>query len=284
MGEVETHIDLVLGILEVVNPAGRVGVHIYYICVDKVPQAAERTRDGLAVDGAVVIHVCRVLRNHDHLVGVVLEVGVEVALFQRRSTEATVAAALQAILALGRHRIVKHLVAIVQLAHIEHLLARHRVSHIDTLHGALLVFVGIARQGLVPVQVGRDRFAIPVLLNLIGLVAAIGRVGQTLADDGVAHPIDKLPVHGVRHLLLVHPERIHTDVPCRHILSPETVGLLSSHLQAAPPHQHHAVWGRLRHRCATNASDFTPRRIRPLLAGEARCYGQGRGHCTYSKQ
>ena len=225
MGEVKAHIHLILRILEIVNPASGIRIHIHNVGVDKIPHTAERTRDGLTVNDAIIVHVCRVLRNHHHLIGISLKIRVQITLIR-----------VKAILALGSHHIIEHLIAIVQLLHIQHLLPGHRVIGIDTLHGTFLVFIRIARQSLVPIQMWGDWLTIFILLNLVALVAPICRVSQTFTNDGVTYPIDKLTIHGVGHLFLIHPESIHADVPCRHILAPQAVCLFRTHLEATTLH------------------------------------------------
>ena len=125
---------------------------------------------------------------------------------------------------------------------IEHLLAGDGVDAIDALDGTLFVLVGLAPgDGLRPVEVGRDGFAVLVLLDLEVLVATICRVGEAFADDGVAHIVHKLAVHGIRNLFLVHPEGIYGDSLGIEQIAPERVLALGTHFHRAALDEYHAV-------------------------------------------
>ena len=103
------------------------------------------------------------------------------------------------------------------------------MSDVHALYGALLVLVGFAPgNSLAPVQSRSDGVALLVLLDLVGLVAAEGRVGQAFADDAVAHPHDKLPVLGVGDFRLVHPETVYTDFARGKAGTPERVVLFQT--------------------------------------------------------
>ena len=199
MAEIELHVHLVVGIGEVVHPAGGVGEDVDDVGVEEVVRAAQRTHNVLATDVAFIVDVGGVLRNHDDLVGVHLRVGVTDTL-----------GGVELILAEGSLGIVVNLVAVVELGHVQLLLARDGIHAVHALDGYFLILGGLAPgDGLLPVQVGRDGLAVLVLLNLVGLVATVGGIGKTFADDGVTHPIDKLFVLGIGDFRVVHPERFH---------------------------------------------------------------------------
>ena len=181
--EVVAQVCLVLGVLEVVHPARRIRIYIYYICIEEVPRTGELTVDCLAYDASLVVDVSRVLRNHHHLVGIYRYVGVEIALL-----------GIESVAAQSSSRIVIHLIAIVKLTIVEHLLAGDGVACIYAFDGTLLVLVGLAGQRLLPVEVRRDGVAVLVLCYHVCLVAAILRVSESCADDAVTHPHDELLV------------------------------------------------------------------------------------------
>ena len=79
------------------------------------------------------------------------------------------------------------------------------------------------------------------LNNLEFLIAAVGRVGKTLADDGVAHPEHKLLVFGVCNLGLIHPERVDAHTARIGEKVPERIGLRGPRLDGATVDEHHAV-------------------------------------------
>ena len=68
------------------------------------------------------------------------------------------------------------------------------MRHIQALEGTLLVLVRLAGQRLLPVQVRLHGLTVLIFLNLVSLVTTVGRVSQTLTQDGVANIIHKLAV------------------------------------------------------------------------------------------
>ena len=199
--EVGTQVGLIVRVAEVVDPARRVGIDVDNIGIEEVPRSGERTVDGLAVDHALVIDIGRVLADHHHLVGIDRNVGVEVALLR-----------VETIAAQGCCRVVVDLVAVVELARVEHLLSRGRIGDVEALEGSQLVLRRLARQTLVPVEMRSDGVAVLILGDHVALVATVGRVCQSGTENRVAHPVDKLLILRVGHLCLVHPEAINTNV------------------------------------------------------------------------
>ena len=157
-------------------------------------------------------------------------VGIQVSLF-----------GIEAILSQSGLFVVKDFVTVVHLAGIEHHGAVDGVRHVDALDGALLVFVGLLPgYRFCPVKAWRDGVAVFVNLNFKRLVAAIGGVGQTLADDAVAHPVDELAIHGVGHFRLIHPEAVDTDVAFGNDRTPQGVVFTNTRTQKSTLHLHHA--------------------------------------------
>ena len=229
--EVVLHVHGVARVREVVHPHRRVGIDGNDVGVDEIVERRERTVDGFAHNFAVVVHVGRVFRDHHHLIGVDFHVGVEHTF-----------ARIETIFAECRLFVVESLVAEVHLLHVEHARAVIGVRFIHTVEGALLIFRGFApRQGLVPVEMRLDGVAKLVDLNFIGLIAAVRRVGQSFAQDTIAHPLHKLSVHRVGHFGLIHPETIHRDVTLRKRQPPKTVVLGQSHFEIAAFDFNHAV-------------------------------------------
>ena len=229
--EVILHIHGVVGIREVIDPNRGVGINRYDVGVDEIVERRERTIDGFAHDFAVVVHVGRVFRDHHHLVGVDIHVGVEHAF-----------ARIEAILAQGGFFVVECLVTEVHLLHIEHACAVVGVGFVHTVEGALLVFGGFAPgQWFVPVEMRLDGVAKLVDFDFVGLISAVRRVGEALAQDAVAHPFHKLAVHRVGHFGLVHPEAIDRDVALRKREPPEAVVLRKAHFEVAAFDFDHAV-------------------------------------------
>ena len=146
-------------------------------------------------------------------------VGIEVAFLR-----------IETVAALGSSGIVVYLITIVELTGIQHLGSVDRMHGINALDGTHLILVGFAPgDGFAPIEMGGYRIALAVFLYLIGLVSSIGRVGQTLADDAVTHPVDKLTVLGVAHLMLVHPKTVHADVAGREGQPPQGIVLCQAH-------------------------------------------------------
>ena len=165
--------------------------------------------DGLADNLTLVVDIGRIFRNPYLFVGIDTDISIEYTLL-----------GVQTILAFGSLSIVVNLVAVVHLFPIEHLLTRHRIGGIKAFKSTQFVLVGLLGQRLLPVQVRLHRVTVLVFLNLIGLVATIGGIGQTLTKDGVADIVDKLAIHGVGNFALVHPETLDRDVTYRSLLTP----------------------------------------------------------------
>ena len=87
---------------------------------------------------------------------------------------------VRAILTLGSLYVVIYLITVVQLTPVKQFLTRYGIIGIETLKSTLLVLVGFARQRFLPVQVGLHGLTILIFLNLVGLVATVCGVCQTL--------------------------------------------------------------------------------------------------------
>ncbi len=260
MREVHAHVRLVVGVVKVVDPCRGVGIYVDYIGVDEVIGAGEGAGDSLAYNLSVIVDIGGVLGDErelggDRTVGVILATG-----------------GVETVFALGRLGVVVYLVAIVELLGVEFLDAGDGVDAVEALDGALLVLVGVAPgYGLGPVEVGCHGVALAVFLDFILLVASVGGVGETLADDGVAHPEHKLLVFGVGDFGLVHPESVDRHAALVGLEIPERVVLGGAHLDRAAAHEHHAVGGRFGPRGAPHAGDFSSH-------GVAAACGAAHGH------
>ena len=96
---------------------------------------------------------------------------------------------------------------------------------VKAFDGTSLIFRRmLPRNRLSPVKVRLHGVTVLVLLTLVSLIAAECRVGKSLADDGVAHPVHKLSVFGIRYFVLVHPEAIDRYFLLRNPQSPKRVG------------------------------------------------------------
>jgi len=91
--------------------------------------------------------------------------------------------------------------------------------------------------------VRRDGITICIFGDLVEVVARIARVGDPFADDGVAHPVDKLLVLGIGDLGLIHPEIVDRDTPCGDGDAPERIEFAGTHGDGAAGDQHHVVGG-----------------------------------------
>ncbi len=183
VGEVVAHVDLVVGIGEVVDPGSGVGVDVDDAGVDEVVEATQGAGDGLVDDLPVEGNVGGVFGNHYFFSGAVI---------------ASVCGLLYPVelsLPAGCLCRIEPLVAKVELRGVEHSLSRDGVGDVEAVDGCLLLF-GIAApgDGDGPVEARCDRIAVFIFGNLVEVVARIARVGNPFADDGVAHPVDKLLV------------------------------------------------------------------------------------------
>ena len=201
--EIQFHISLVVGIVKVVHPACGVGVHVHDICIQEIPWSAQGTSYCLAHNFAIVVYPCCILGYHHHLVFVHLVVGIQVPL-----------SGIETILALCCHGIVIDFITIVHLTCIKHPCAIYGMCYVHTFYSTQFILCCSALRGywLVPVQMWRYRFSIAILFNFVGFIAAVCRIRQSFTDYTVSNPIHKLSVLGIAHLVLVHPETVHTDV------------------------------------------------------------------------
>ena len=246
IGEIVAQIGLVLRIVEVVHPAGSVGIDVHNVGIEKIPRARERAVDGFLMDASFIVDVGRVFRNHDHLVGVHHNIGVQRPLL-----------GVHAVAAQGSRSVVVDFVFIVQLAVVQEPFACDGVGHVEAFDGALLVFVWFAGQRFLPVYAGLHGIAILIFGNHVRLVAGILRIGQTSAENTVAYPHDKLAILRVGHFCFVHPESFYRDVLHRSFFAPEGVLLGESHTHITTVDAGHAERCRLvEGACAANANHF----------------------------
>ncbi len=187
---------------------------------------------------------------------------------------------VEAVPAKGGSRIVVDLVAIVHLLVVEHLLARHRVGDIKALDGTLLILIGFTGQPLAPVDMRCHGVAVLVLRDYVSLITAIVGIGKAGAEDGVAHPHDKLLVLRVCDLRLIHPESVYGDIFYGNALSPKAVALDVSHLEIATVDTHHAIRSGLGEGTASHTDNLTAsaRHRRGLRAETARKRQRHNGH------
>ena len=210
VAEVHAHVRLVVGVLEVVYPRSGIGVDVYDIRVEEIVVAGEGAGYGFAHDFTFVVDPGGILRNHRD-VGGHGAVGVVFAL-----------ARVEAVLALYGLGLVVDLVAVVELVGVELARAGDGVGAVYAFDGACLVLARITPgDRLAPVEVGCDGIALLVFLDAVVFIAAVGGVGETFADNGVAHPEDELLVFRVGDFGFVHPESVDRhpfgvggEIPC----------------------------------------------------------------------
>ena len=235
-----------MGIGKVVHPHGGVGIDSHDIGVQKVVGGGEGAVDGFAHHTAIVVHIGGVFRNHHLLFGIYAHIGVEHTFF-----------GIEAVLAQCRLFVVEDFVAEEHLALIEHFRAVN-VGGVEAVDGALLILVGFApREGFVPVEMRLHRIAIAVGFNLVGFIAPEGRVGQALAEDTVAHPFHKLPIHRVGHFGLVHPKAIDRNLTIGHNGAPKRVLLAKTHFQKTAFHFDHTIRRRFHGRSRATSHHLT---------------------------
>ena len=221
MREIHTHIRFVVSIIEIVHPATFVRIDIHDTGMKEIPWSAKLARDGLVHDLAFLGDVGRIFGYHDHFVGIDLYIGVTHA-----------GCRVQVVFAKGSRRIVVPFVTVDHLFRVQRLFAGHRIDGIDAFDCPDLVFIGtFPGNRTAPIQMRGNRFAVSIFGNLKQVIAAISRVGQTLADNGIAHPIHELAVFGIRHLCLVHPESIERDAFRFRIDPPQGILICGSHLE-----------------------------------------------------
>ena len=241
--EVIAHVFLVVGIGEVVHPAGRIRIDIHDISVQEIPRTTQLTVNRFPDNLSLIIDISRVLRDPYLLVGIHCDIRVQVSLLGN-----------EAITTQSGCRIVIHLVTVVHLMAVEHLLTRNRVRSIQTVDDLLLVLTWFTRQGFLPVNHRTNLVALFVSLHrTIRLID----LSQTFPQDGVTHIVHKLAVFRVGHLSLVHPETVYGDISYRCLTSPKTILGFHTHLQVTTLDERHAIGRRLIKTATTCASHLT---------------------------
>ena len=257
MCKVHAHIGFVIGIVKVVNPHSCVGIYINNVCVQEIVLARQLTCNRFAMYLTLLVDVGGIFRYHDNLVVVDRHIGIEVAQL-----------GIETVATLRSLGIVIHLIAIVELCHIQLLATCNGVNAIYTLDGTSFVLIGIAPgYSLVPVEVGFDRIALFVLLNLKDFVTAVCGVGKAFANDRVAHPEYKLLILRVGNLSLVHIECIYRNTMSILGNAPHAIFLGRTHLVSTTAHQYHTIGGGLGPRHTT----YTCHLARVLIARCACC-------------
>ena len=209
VGEIQANIWFVVAVLKVINPASGIGEDVYDIGVDKVKLTLQWSCDGLTYDSSVIVDKRCVLAD----CGVCRGYGV--------ISVVIACSRVEAVAALGSLGEIVNLITIVHLPWVEFLLACDRVDAINTLDGSLLVLAWVFPRDIpAPVKVWSDGIAIFVLLNFKLFVASIGRVGESLTDNRIAHPVYKLLVFAVGDFVLVHPEGVDTHTASSGVNTP----------------------------------------------------------------
>ena len=197
MREIHAHIRLIIGVVEVVDPRGGVGINIHDISIHKIVWSCESPGDSLTHYLSVVIDESCVLGYHRQfhryrLIGVVLPP-------LRVETVATP----------GSLGVIVSLVTIVELLGVKLFHSGYRIGAVKALYGSLFILICITPgNSLSPVEMRCHRVPLPVLLYPVLLIASVGRIGKTLADYGITHPEHKLLVLGISDFGFVHPERV----------------------------------------------------------------------------
>ena len=161
------------------------------------------------------------------------------------------------ILALGSFCIIVNLITIVHLTPVKHLLASDRICHIQTLESSLLVFIGFAWQCLLPVQMGLYWVSILVFFNLIAFITSISGVCQAFTKNRIADIVDKLAIHGVGYLVLIHPESLYGDILHRCLFAPQGILLINTHFQMTSLDKGHSIRSGLTESSSTNTCYLT---------------------------
>ena len=267
MREIHAHVWLIVGVLEVVDPCGCIGIHIHNIGIEEVVRSGKAARDSLTTNLTLFIHPCGILGNSGVYTLHVAAVGIVVAAVRLKAVAATCSLGM-----------VVDFVAVVELRMVKLARTGDGVGAVDAFYRTLLVFIGVAPwYGLVPVEMGSHGVTLAVFLDLEVFVASVGRVGKTLADNTVAHPEYKLLVFAVGNLGLIHPEAVYADSAGIGLKIPEGVVFIDAHFHRATVYQNHTVWGRLGPRCTADTRDFAA--CRP-----ARSAGSTRRQCCHQCQ
>ncbi len=264
MREIVAHVIFVVGVGEIVDPARGVGIDIDDARVDEVVQAAQRAGNGFVDDASAGIDISGIFRDENHFGGIGRAVGVEAPF-----------GGIEAIGTFGSFGCVEPFIAEVHLPGVEHLLSGDGMGGIYAVDGGLLFF-RVARPGdrNFPVEMRGDGIAVFILRDLIDIIAAVRRVGEPFADDGVAHPIDELLVLRVGDFGFVHPEVVDRNPFGGDRKPPERIDIGGAHAIGAARDQRHVVRRRLvPYLAGGNTGQFASRSAddTPPAAREKRC-------------
>ena len=208
-----------------------------------------------------IINVCRVLRNHHHLVRIYCYICVEISFLS-----------IQTVAPKSCRHIIVHLITVVQLTCVNGLFTCHRIDDIETVECTLFIFVRLARQRFLPIQVRLDWIPIFIFCYFISFVSGKGRVSKTFSNNRILYPIHELLVFRIGYFGFVHPKTIYRNLSYGSFLSPKRVLTIYSHFEESTFHQCHTIGRRLRESsAAAHANHFSTATLRrghlPAKAG-----------------
>ena len=264
MAEIHPHIRFIIRIIKIVYPAGFVRIYIHDTGMKEIPRATERTRDSFIHNLAIIVDIGRIFRYHHHLIGIYLNIGI-----------AHPVSRVKPIFTQSGCRIIIPFIFIDHLLCIELFLACYRIRIIYAFDCPYFIFIGaFPRYRTAPIQMRSNGFAILIFRDFKQIISAIGRVGQAFADDGIAHPINELPIFRICYFRLVHPKGIHGYSFCLWGYPPNRILVRRSHVKSTTFYQHHTVWCRFIECHAPDSDDFAPASGKRFPAR-----GQQRSYC-----